>query len=179
MTCWTLRQSVPALERRGIIQRDYLDAKNGITHKTIPTLSKGGTARRSVKRAGQGKDNIMKNRKLHSLRKLKIRRKALRNDVTSAEATLWKHLQKRQLDGRKFRRQQSIGHYIVDFYCPMEDLVIELDGIYHYCEERIEYDKRRTAFLQNFGLRIIRFENEKVFENIDAVLGAIRENFKS
>ena len=61
----------------------------------------------------------------------------------------------------------------------MEDLVIELDGIYHYCEERIEYDKRRTAFLQNFGLRIIRFENEKVFENIDAVLGAIRENFKS
>ncbi|MEL6536768.1 MAG: DUF559 domain-containing protein, partial [Bacteroidota bacterium] len=68
---------------------------------------------------------------LHNRKYLKERRQALRNNLTSAEATLWIFLKGRQLEGKKFRRQPSIGNYIVDFYCPEEQLVIELDGGLH------------------------------------------------
>ncbi len=68
---------------------------------------------------------------IHNLKHLEERRKALRKSLTSAEATLWKYLQKSQLKGRKFRRQHSIKNFIVDFYCAKEKLIIELDGAYH------------------------------------------------
>lgn len=71
---------------------------------------------------------------------LKQRRRYLRNKLTSAEATLWKALQSSQLEGRKFRRQAGIGNYIVDFYCPREKLVLELDGNYHLEMINSEYD---------------------------------------
>jgi very-short-patch-repair endonuclease len=86
-------------------------------------------------------------------------------------------LKKSQLEGRKFRRQQSIGKYVVDFYCPKEMLAVELDGVYHFTEEGIEHDDRKTDFLNSLGIRVLRFENEKVFENIDAVLETIRLHF--
>lgn len=65
---------------------------------------------------------------------LKPFRKKLRNNSTSAEATLWTYLQKSQLENRKFRRQNSLGNFIADFYCPSEKLVIELDGEDHFWE---------------------------------------------
>jgi len=105
-------------------------------------------------------------------------RKDLRNNGTSAEAFLWKHLSKSQLKGRKFRRQHSIGNYIVDFYCPQEKLIIELDGQYHNKPEAQEKDQKRTKYLENLGFIVIRFENKMVFDTLKSVLNEIKDNFK-
>jgi very-short-patch-repair endonuclease len=75
-------------------------------------------------------------------------RRSLRNRSTSAEATLWGILKSKKLDGRKFRRQHGIGYYIVDFCCPAEKLVIELDGDQHGDHEQIEKDKKRDKYLE-------------------------------
>jgi very-short-patch-repair endonuclease len=120
----------------------------------------------------------MKKRRLNNLPELKEKRQELRNNATSAEAVLWGYLKKSQLEGRKFRRQHSIGKYVVDFYCPKERLAVELDGVYHFTEEGIKHDSKKTDFLNSPGIRVLRFENEKVFENIDAVLETIRLHFK-
>jgi very-short-patch-repair endonuclease len=72
--------------------------------------------------------------KIHNVKQLKERRKQLRNSLTSAEAKLWGLLKDSQLENRKFRRQHSVGPYILDFYCPSEKLCIELDGEIHYTE---------------------------------------------
>ncbi|MBJ2176445.1 DUF559 domain-containing protein [Aureibaculum sp. A20] len=117
--------------------------------------------------------------KLHNHKYLENRRKALRNKSTSAEATLWKSLQKKQLKGRKFRRQHSINNYIVDFYCPSENLIIELDGAVHLDLAQQNYDEERTSTLEELGLVVIRFENKLVFESLDMVLDEISNNFKT
>ncbi len=116
-------------------------------------------------------------RKIHNKPELKTLRKALRNNSTSAEATLWNYLKNRQLDARKFRRQHSIGNYIVDFYCPEEKLVVELDGENHFWEEGISHDNNRTHYLQKMGFNIIRFENKWVFDDINFVLLKIKTQF--
>lgn len=115
---------------------------------------------------------------IHNKPELKPFRKKLRNNSTSAEAVLWIQLKQRQLDSRKFRRQHSIGNYIVDFYCPEEHLAIELDGESHFWEERVQYDQRRTVYLNSKDIRVIRFENKWVFEDMDYVLNHIRGYFK-
>ncbi len=112
-------------------------------------------------------------------RELKDVRKELRNPATAAEATLWIHLKNSQLDGRKFRRQHSFGtSIIVDFYCPGERLVIELDGAYHFDPIGVGNDMVRDEFLAGHGIRVLRFENKEVFEDIEHVLEAIRKKFK-
>ena len=108
---------------------------------------------------------------------LKTFRKKLRNNSTPAEAKLWTLLQKSQLEGRKFRRQHSVGNYIVDFYCPSEKLAIELDGEVHYNEQAQLRDTERTLFLNNYGINVIRFENKLVFENTEWVLGEVKRGF--
>ena len=115
---------------------------------------------------------------IHNVLSKKAFRKQLRNSLTAAEASLWKCLQRRQLDGKKFRRQVSFGRYIVDFYCPECRLVIELDGAPHFGPNSHEYDQLRTEYLEKAGLRIIRFENQDVRDNIEFVLEAIRENLQ-
>ena len=94
-------------------------------------------------------------------------RKQLRNNATSSEALLWKALRGRNAGGYKFRRQQGIGSYILDFYCPELRLCIELDGSSH--DHKYEYDERRTAFLNEQGIKVVRFHNEVVLANVDAV----------
>jgi len=116
---------------------------------------------------------------LHNRKHLKERRKELRNNLTSAEATLWICLQKKKLEGRKFRRQHSIGNFIVDFYCPAETLVIELDGEQHYTSEGIIYDARRTGYLNLKGVRVIRFENSEILYGLELVLEKIAACFKN
>src|ERR1051325_11361720 len=106
---------------------------------------------------------------------LKARRKELRNNPTAAEAILWKHLQRRRLLGKEFRRQFSISRYIVDFFCVECGIAIELDGAPHFRELKVESETRRTEFLRELGIKIIRFENRMVHENIEAVLETIRE----
>ncbi len=101
----------------------------------------------------------------------------MRNRSTSAEATLWTHLQKSQLENRKFRRQHSLGNFIADFYCPSEKLVIEVDGEDHFWEPGIEKDKMKESYLKSIGLRVLRFENNRVFEDIGWVLGQIKAAF--
>ena len=92
---------------------------------------------------------------------------------------LWKALQKKQLDGRKFRRQHSLANFIVDFYCPTEKLVVELDGQVHNNSINQEYDSKRTQILNEYGIKVVRFENKLVFEQMDMVLDAIKQEFKN
>ena len=79
----------------------------------------------------------------------KSARKNLRNCSTSAEATLWKLIKDKQIDGLKFRRQHSVGSYILDFYCPKLRLDIELDGEVHSTSEAMDYADARARFLIN------------------------------
>ena len=117
--------------------------------------------------------------RIHNRKYLEQRRRDLRNNGTSAEATLWRSLQRKQLGGRKFRRQHSIKNYIVDFYCFSEKLVIELDGDYHYSGYAIEQDQRRDEGLNRLGIKVLRFENDEVFWNLEGVLERIAQEFTS
>ena len=115
---------------------------------------------------------------IHNRKYLLQRRKDLRNGSTSAEACLWKFLQRNQLEGRKFRRQHSIENYIVDFYCSSEELIVELDGAVHLDFATQNYDYERQQKLEILGFKVLRFENKEVFENLDGLLNEIKENFK-
>ena len=119
----------------------------------------------------------MKPKKIHNRPETKINRLKLRKSLTSAEAFLWNELRGKKLEGRKFRRQHSIGDYITDFYCARENLIIELDGEVHNNVLAIDYDEKRTAFFNVNGFKVVRFENKMVFENLPSVLQEIRENF--
>jgi very-short-patch-repair endonuclease len=112
--------------------------------------------------------------RLHNLPQLKERRRQLRSSLTPAEALLWKNLQRSQVGGRKFRRQHSVGPYVVDFYCPGCRLAVELDGQGHFDSTRSEYDVKRMGFLEREGIRVLRFENRQVFESLEEVLNAIQ-----
>jgi len=116
--------------------------------------------------------------KLNNHKYLKEFRKDLRNNPTKAESQLWKALQKKQLEGRRFRRQHSIGNYIVDFYCVSENLIVELDGEYHANPINEEHDRKQSEYLENLGFKVIRFENHIVFEHLDMALEAIKAEFK-
>jgi very-short-patch-repair endonuclease len=113
-------------------------------------------------------------RRTHNREDCLSRRRELRSSLTSAEASLWRNLKSSALDGKKFRRQHSIGPYIVDFYCPECRVIVELDGAKHYDVFGAEYDDHRTAYLESLGLRVIRFENRVVFEDVQRVLDTIR-----
>lgn len=95
---------------------------------------------------------------------------ALRKNATEAENRLWSQLCNRQLAGFKFRFQASVGPYVVDFLCKESGLVIEVDGSQH----SEEADRARTRFVEAQGLRVLRFWNNEVFENLDGVLLAIK-----
>lgn len=110
---------------------------------------------------------------------MESRRKELRNNSTSAEAVLRLKLKNRQLEGRRFRRQFSVGNYILDFYCPQEKLAIELDGEVHSTSEAIAYDHQRDAYQESIGIKVLRFENRIVFDDPDYLLNEVKENFKS
>jgi len=97
---------------------------------------------------------------------------------TSAEATLWGILKSKKLDGRKFRRQHGISNFIVDFCCPSEKLVIEIDGDQHGDYEQIEKDKMRDKYLEGLGFTVLRFENKFVFQDQDYITEEIRKIFK-
>jgi very-short-patch-repair endonuclease len=97
--------------------------------------------------------------------------RALRTASTDAERRLWYHLRGRRLEGLKFRRQLAIGPYVADFACIERGLVIELDGGQH--ADRVAADAERTRFLNGQGFRVVRFWNDEVLRETDAVLEAI------
>ncbi|MBP6001887.1 MAG: endonuclease domain-containing protein [Pyrinomonadaceae bacterium] len=115
---------------------------------------------------------------IHTLPHLAEFRDELRKSLTPAEASFWNLVKNSRLDGRKFRRQHSIGNYILDFYCPAEKLAVELDGSRHYSGEGSAYDRERSAFLESQGIRVIRFENKMVFDEREWVADVIRSNFR-
>lgn len=115
---------------------------------------------------------------IHNRIYLKKFRKNLRNNLTPAEAKLWTLLKSAQLEGRKFRRQHSVGNYILDFYCPTAQIAIELDGEGHFTVIGQEKDQIRDAYLITKGITVLRFENKMVFEQIDEVLEEIKHCFK-
>ncbi len=117
-------------------------------------------------------------RQIHNRKEMEVYRKNLRNNGTTAEAFLWKYLKGSQLQGRKFRRQHSINRYVVDFYCPSEKLIVELDGQYHFNPQMQEYDRKREKDLEALGFTIIRFENKMVFDFLPSVLKGISDCFK-
>jgi very-short-patch-repair endonuclease len=133
----------------------------------------------SLIRRGRGGRNQMRENQLHNLPKVKGRRKYLRKNLTPAEAILWNYLKNSQLYGRKFRRQHSVGNYVLDFYCPEERLAVEIDGSQHVIfKSKIRQDKERTKFLNSKKIRIKRFINSEVYNNLDGVLEAIAKEFK-
>ena len=100
------------------------------------------------------------------------RARALRKNPTEAERSLWKHLRLRQLEGHKFRRQQPLGRYVVDFVCLEKRLIVELDGGQHAGE--FDSDATRTAWLEARGFRVLRFWNHDVLRDTEAVKEVIR-----
>ncbi|OGZ33977.1 MAG: hypothetical protein A2Y98_00720 [Candidatus Portnoybacteria bacterium RBG_19FT_COMBO_36_7] len=113
-------------------------------------------------------------RTVHNLKNKKEFRKKLRKSSTPQEIILWLRLRSSRL-GYKFRRQHSIGKYIVDFYCPKKRLIIEIDGSQHIDSE---YDKKRDGYLENLDFKVLRFWDNDVNNNLDGVLLKIFENLK-
>ncbi len=101
------------------------------------------------------------------------RARELRKHLTDAERFLWRHLRSRQLAGYKFRRQQPLGHFIVDFVCLEKRLIIESDGGQHNELAQAVYDARRSEWLEQQGFRVIRFWDHEVLNQLDEVKAAI------
>jgi very-short-patch-repair endonuclease len=99
--------------------------------------------------------------------------KTLRKTSTHAERLLWRHLKTKQLEGYKFRRQEPIGIYIVDFVCFEKRIVVEVDGSQHQTEK--VKDKKRDQWLKKQGFKVLRFWNNEVLTNVAGVYEVIRE----
>ncbi len=93
--------------------------------------------------------------------------------MTDAEKLLWSQIRRKQLKGHQFYRQKIIGNYIVDFYCPKSKLIIEIDGGQHYSVEGKEKDKIRDDYMASIGIKILRFSDRDVFENLNGVIQRI------
>ncbi|MBL8030156.1 MAG: endonuclease domain-containing protein [Candidatus Doudnabacteria bacterium] len=106
--------------------------------------------------------------------KYKRRRKELRNNLGLPEILLWNQLKNSKL-GVKFRRQYGVGAYIIDFYCHGNSLGIELDGETHNNSKAQEYDKTRTEYIFNQNIKIIRFQNVEVLNNLNGVVEEIKK----
>ncbi|MCL5277840.1 MAG: endonuclease domain-containing protein [Deltaproteobacteria bacterium] len=110
---------------------------------------------------------------------LKSTRRKLRNNQTNVERLLWNHLKNKQFYGLKFYRQYSIGEYILDFYSPELKLAIELDGGQHAEENNKSQDQIRADYLKSQGIKVMRFWNNDVIQNIGGILDKIKEDCNS
>jgi len=105
----------------------------------------------------------------------KLNRRRLRKNVTDAEQKLWSILRSRRMAGLKFFRQYSVGPYILDFYCPERRLAIEVDGGQHANVYGQPHDAHRDSYLRELSIRVIRFWNNGVLQNIEGVRERIKE----
>ena len=105
--------------------------------------------------------------------KLNVHSRRLRHGMTDAEIKLWLRLRGKQILGIQFYRQKPIGNYIVDFYAPEAQLVVELDGSRHFLENQIVKDKQRDHYLQSKGLTVIRFNNLQTLQELEGVVEII------
>ena len=100
--------------------------------------------------------------------------KSLRKEMTPAEKELWEALRNRKLNNLKFRRQHPLKDYVADFYCHEKCLAVEVDGNIHNEADHKLYDTDRTFILNDLGITVIRFRNERILKNIDEVLSEIQ-----
>ena len=107
--------------------------------------------------------------KIFNRKENKFLRKKLRLEMPKGEILLWQRLNNKKM-GYKFRRQYSIGSYVVDFYCPQFKLVIEIDGGTHISKQAAVYDKQRQKYLESLGLIIKRYDNQLTLKNLNEVL---------
>lgn len=105
-------------------------------------------------------------------------RKYLRANVSKAEQLLWAKLNSKRFFNIKFRKQYGVGKYILDFYSVELRLAIEIDGGTHFEEDVIEYDKKRTNFLNSVGIKVIKFTNNDVYKNMINVLEEIKKEIQ-
>ena len=108
-------------------------------------------------------------------RKLKNLARQHRRNPTDAGQLLWSKIRRKQLKDMQFCRQRIIGDYIVDFYCPRANLVIEIDGGQHYIKEGQQKDRIRDDYLNSRGLTVIRFSNMEVLKNIEGVIQSLQD----
>ncbi|MCH7624377.1 MAG: endonuclease domain-containing protein [Chloroflexi bacterium] len=108
---------------------------------------------------------------------LRDRARDLRRNSTETEKVLWKHLRLKQLAGYRFRRQHTIGNFIVDFFCFEKGLAIELDGGHHTVQG--DYDQKRTLWLESRGYKVLRFWNSQIMTEMDAVKEVILKELKA
>ena len=108
----------------------------------------------------------------------KDKRRMLRSNMPRAELALWTKLRSKGLDGYKFRRQYSVGKFVVDFYCPRLKLAVEVDGDSHFSEGSERGDKERQHFIESFGISFLRFTNNDIYENLDTVLERIEASIQ-
>lgn len=106
------------------------------------------------------------------------KRQTLRREMPLAERLLWSHLRAEAL-GAKFRRQVSVGAYVLDFYCPQLKLAIEIDGLSHEGDEAAEYDALRQSEIEALGIHFLRFSNEQVYRQIGDIVETIAETVKT
>jgi very-short-patch-repair endonuclease len=167
--------SPPSKEGLGVVPRASTTSSSfsvqGERLRTTPSPS--------LKGVGQELGEQVPYKAISNLSSKKEFRRELRNNATPAEVTLWKALQGKQLDGYKFRRQHSIGNYILDFFCPSANLAIELDGGQHFTKDGREYDAIRDGFLSSVGIKVLRYANNFIFENLEGVLEDVREHLRT
>lgn len=111
--------------------------------------------------------------KLYNKSSEREKRQLLRSNMPPAEKLVWARLRGRQVEDCKFRRQYSIGGFVVDFYAPELKLAIEIDGESHVGEDAQAYDAERQAFLEAKGTHVLRFTNQQVYEELDGVVEEI------
>ena len=100
-------------------------------------------------------------------------RRDLRQNMPKAEVLLWQRLRSKQINGLRFRRQFSVGNYVLDFYCPSAKLGIELDGETHFTEDGIKHDEVRSRVISEHGIELVRFTNTDIYKNLEGVVTQI------
>ena len=122
---------------------------------------------------------IVEYNRIVNKKEVKGLRRNLRNSMTPAEVALWSQLKAGKLDGTSWRRQFSVGNYILDFYCPQIRLCIELDGHEHFTSVGDAQDDIRTEYLLKYhGIQTLRFENSDIFNHTEGVIGIIGETIQ-
>ncbi len=109
----------------------------------------------------------------------KERRRSLRSNMPKAEVVLWAKIKNKQIRGYKFRRQYSVGFFIVDFYCPKLRLAIEIDGDSHFQEGKDRYDKRRQCYIELKRISFLRFTNNDIYQSIEGVVDVIDKRIQN
>ncbi len=106
------------------------------------------------------------------------KRRKLRQHQTNAEELIWRFLRGRQILGYKFKRQYSVDHFVIDFYCPELKLAIEIDGASHNKSEQQKKDIRRQGYLESFNIKFIRIKDEDLFGNPNKAFNKIEKTIK-